>query len=91
MKNFTCKDGALIEWIDKETIRYTKNSFSVDVWTDFGAGFFTRSRVLKSESIVYWRNTPNASITKINDSEKLEIIDAISEYYNNFKVKFRIE
>lgn len=91
MKKYMCKNGALIEWIDKETIRYTKNGVSVDIWTDFEKGFFKRGRVLKSESIVCWGNTPNECTTKISDLEKSELINAVNEYYDNFKVKFRVE
>lgn len=91
MKKHICKNGALIEWIDKETIRYTKNGFSVDIWVDFEEGFFKRGRVLKSESIACLGNTPNECTTKISDLEKLELISAVNEYYDNFKVKFRVE
>ena len=91
MKKYMCKNGALIEWVDKETIRYTKNGFSVDIWVDFEEGFFKRGRILKSESIVLWEKTPNECTTQISDLEKLELISSVNEYYDNFKIKFRVE
>lgn len=91
MKKYTCKNGALIEWIDKETIRYTKNGFSVDIWTDFERGFFSRGRVLKSESIAYWNTAPSEGNVEIDSLDKVELIEAVNEYYASFKVKMRVE
>jgi len=79
IKNF--KDGSIVEWIDKETLRYKKNNCFVDVWVDWKqTGWFSSTRIIKASLLENW-NCLDDTITKaIDDIDKKDIIDKINNY-----------
>ena len=61
-------DGSLIEWVDKETLKYSEGEFSVLIWVDFEPGFFSGGRIIKSSSILTWDKKPSERSEMIDDS-----------------------
>lgn len=84
-------DGCSVEWIDRETLKYSKGEFSLFVWVDFEPGFFSSGMIIKSTSIVTWDSFPEGSSNLIDENEKVEIIGKIQEYYKSNRNKCRVE
>lgn len=84
-------DGSVVEWVDKETLRYTNGSFSVLVWVDFEPGFFSTGRIIKASSIKKWDTFPNGDIETVNDMQKRDIIERIQKYYESRNRRSRVE
>lgn len=91
MKNCIAEGNSSIEWVDKETLRYTENGFSVLVWVDYEPGFFSRGRIIKSSSIVKWDEKPDNGSDLIEPWQKQKIIGEIQKYYDSQKVRCHIE
>jgi hypothetical protein len=84
-------DGSVIEWVDKETLRYTENGFSVSIWVDFEPGFFNSRRIIKSSSIVRWDIRPEGCSDAIGMDKRNEILAKVQQYYQSQNRKFRNE
>lgn len=92
MTKKTFNDGSSIEWVDKETLKYSEKEFSVLIWVDYyKAGFLTYGRVIKASSIVNWNTRAEGSLEMINTSKKYEIIVKIQSYYKSLNTKYRVE
>jgi hypothetical protein len=79
IKNF--EDGSVIEWLDKETLRYKKNKCYIDVWVDWKeTGWFSSTRIIKVSLLKNWNCTDNTINKIINDVDKKDIIDKINQY-----------
>lgn len=91
MKSYITETNGSIEWVDKETLRYSRNGFSVLVWIDFEPGIFSRGRIIKASSIVKWDARPDNSSDVIDTRERRGIIDEIQKYYNSQNEKCRVE
>jgi hypothetical protein len=76
----TFSDGSFVEWVNRETIRYSEGDFSLIIVADFDVGFFSNTRVIKS-----------SSIKVSNENKKQEIIDKISQYFKKYHRKIRLE
>ena len=80
-KKQTFEDGSSVEWVDRETVKYTENGFSTLVWVDFAPGFFSGGRVIISSHIIKWRSWPAGSSELIDENKKREIIEKIKKYF----------
>ncbi|MDC4206844.1 MAG: hypothetical protein MPW14_17945 [Candidatus Manganitrophus sp.] len=85
------EDGTSIKWIDKETLKYIENEYSVDIWVDFEPDFFNNGRIIKSSSLVHWQTKPDGASDVINEIKKAEILQKIREYYNSDRIRCRVE
>jgi hypothetical protein len=90
-KLYVLDDGSVIEWVDKGTLRYTENGFSVSIWVDFEPGFFNSGRIIKSSSIVRWDSRPEGNPDVIGMDKRKEILAKVQQYYQARNRKFRIE
>ena len=55
-------DGSSIEWVDKETLKYSEQGFSVLVWVDYYRESFLKfGRVINASSIIKWNVYPESS------------------------------
>jgi hypothetical protein len=84
-------DGSNIEWVDRETIKYHEKNHYVNIWIDYAAGFFNRGRILKKNTIDYWRKEDGSTEMKISDNERNLIIKKIIDYFANKGVICTIE
>ncbi len=84
-------DGSLVQWVDKETLRYSDSDHTALIWVDFEPGFFTGGRVIKASSIAKWESCPSNESCDISDEIKMQIISKVTKYYDKYKVKYRIE
>ena len=84
-------DGSSIEWVDKETLRYSDASHSVLVWVDFEPGFFNSGRIIKASSIIRWESYPPNESLEISIDIRERILGKVKEYYERHNVKCRIE
>ena len=92
MKKKLFNDGSSIEWVDKETLKYSEKEFSVLIWVDYyKIGFFKYGRVIKASSIEKWNTEAESSIELISANKKNEIIKKIQLYYESLNTKYRIE
>jgi hypothetical protein len=87
----TFNDGSSVDWVDKETLRYTKGEFSALIWVDFEPGFFSAGRIIRSFSIAKWEAAPVGSTDEIDTESKEEIINKIKLYYKSINKKCRVE
>jgi hypothetical protein len=84
-------DGSQIEWVDKETLRYSENGYSVLIWVDFEAGLFKSGRVIKLSSLSNWQTRPKDKSDIIDELKKNEIVEKIKHYYKSMGKKCRVE
>jgi hypothetical protein len=84
-------DGSCVEWIDRETLKYSKESFSVLVWVDFEPGFFSGGRIIRTSSIKEWDTKPEGTTGLIHKVTKQNIINRIQEYYKSINKRCRVE
>jgi hypothetical protein len=84
-------DGSVIEWVDKETLRYTENGFTGSIWVDFKPGFFNSGRIIKSFSIVRRDGRPEGCPDVIGMDKRKEILAKVQHYYQSQNRKLRIE
>ena len=85
------EDGSLIEWEDRETIRYIEGRYSALIWVDFEPGFFSRGRIIRTSSIDEWELSPDEVDKKISASKKMEIINKIEQLYKKQNGKYVFE
>ncbi|MFZ3017855.1 MAG: hypothetical protein WA056_05305 [Gallionella sp.] len=90
-KNYLLDDGSSLEWVDKETLRYTENGFSTLIWVDFEPGFFNGGRVIKSSSLTSWESRPEGSSSTIEVNKKQEILTKVQQYYRSQNKECRVE
>lgn len=91
MKSSFGEGDILIEWVDKETLRYIENGFSVLVWVDYEPGFFARGRIVRVSSIKKWEAKPENCSDLIEPWQRQKITSEIQNYYHSKKVKCRVE
>ena len=90
-KRYLLGDDSVIEWIDKETLKYSENDFSVSIWVDFEPGFFNSGRIIKASSLEYWNRMPEGYSKLIAPNKKEEILAKVQDYYHSINIKCRIE
>lgn len=82
------EDGSIIEWLDKETLRYKRNNCYIDIWVDWKeTGWFSSTRIIKISLLKNW-NCQSDTTRIIDDADKKDIIDKINQY---FKKKCLVE
>lgn len=80
-KVYSFSDGSSIEWIDRETIKYQEAGRYAFIWVDYAPGFFSRGRILKSNSIEYWHYLIGDTEQRISNEERKTIIRKVIDYY----------
>lgn len=90
-KSYLLGDGSSLEWVDKETLRYTESGFSALIWVDFEPGFFNGGRVAKSSSLTSWESRPEGSSSTIEANKKQEILTKVQQYYRSQNKECRVE
>ena len=90
-KSHVFKDGSSIEWIDRETLWYAKDGFSVLIWVDFEPGFFKSGRILRSSSIKEWASKPSHAPGPIDDGQRNAIVHRVQQYYRDHGTKITVE
>lgn len=82
VKKMLFDDGSSIEWSDRESLKYQeRDGHMALIWVDFEPGFFSRGRVLMSESLDRWRLVPDGRQLEIQNDKKEEITDKVRTYY----------
>lgn len=89
-KTYSFDDGSVIEWVDRETLRYSEGNFSSLIWVDFEPGIFNSGRIINSSSIVRWERSPPGSPEDIDMDKRKEILSKIQLYYQSQHKKCRI-
>ena len=84
-------DGSSLEWVDKETLRYTESTFSVFIWVDFEPGFLNGGRVIKSSSLTTWNSKPEGCSSTIEANKQQEILTKVLQHYRSQNVECRVE
>jgi hypothetical protein len=84
-------NGKSVEWVDRETLKYSNGGFSALIWVDVEPGFFPNGKIIKSSTIKNWKTVPEGYPELITDCEKQEIIKTIQEYYKSVNKKCRVE
>ena len=70
-----------VDWVDRETLAYRAGNLSVRVWVDFAPGFFSRGRVIHTNSINQWVDAEANAVRTVTKQERNEIIGAIQQHY----------
>ena len=83
--------GATVEWVDRETVRYTDNGNSTLVWVDYEPGFFSSGRVLRTESISKWQAHPSGTVAEIDAASRQRIEAAVIAYFNSQGVQCSLQ
>ena len=87
-KTLKFEDGSAITWTSRESGRYREAGYEVDVWVDMGEGFFSRKKMIKSESLRHWTDVPPGALSRdIPASKQAEIIEKIGRYYADLPVE----
>lgn len=80
-----------IEWIDRETLRYYEDGYSVLVWMDYEPGFFNNGRIIRLSSLENWDAVPGKEPLLIDAKEREVIINNIKEYHMSQSIKCRVD
>jgi len=76
------KDGSILEWADRESLRYTKGDFITYIWVEpDGPGIFSAPRVIRSYELNRWDEYPDGASEIIEEDKKRDIIDKVKSYY----------
>jgi len=90
MSKIVFDDGSVIEWIDKETLRYSEGGYALNIWVDFEPGFFSSGRIVQAALIKDWSATPPGVASTISAAKRQDILDKVKKYYDANKRKCRI-
>ena len=80
-----------IEWIDRETLAYRSSGLTVLVWVDFESGFFSRGRVIHTDSIKRWVDSGSNEVRPVTEAERDTIISAVQLHYAQERRLCRLE
>lgn len=80
-KSYKVIDGGIIEWIDKETLRYSEGLYSVSVWVDYAAGIFNDKRIVRLSSIKHWDTKPQDASDLVTKAQQQRIIKGVQQYF----------
>ena len=83
--------GSSLEWVDRETLRYSEDGFTVLVWVDFEPGLLRGGRILKTSSIQEWTTKPEGASGTIDAEQRSRIIGRVQQYYRGNKTKIIVE
>lgn len=79
-----------IDWVDRETLAYRTEGFSVLVWVDYEEGLFSRGRVIHPDSIQHWLDADSKVTRAVTEDEREAIIAAILKHYAGEKRPCRV-
>ena len=88
--DFRFEDGSAIEWVDRETLRYSEGEFSLLIWVDFGPGFFSRSRVLDVSRLKTWTTKPATTSPSLTDADRERVLRKVADYYRAHRTKLTL-
>jgi hypothetical protein len=91
MTQHTFPDGSSIDWVDRETLRYSKGEYSALVWCDFGEGFFSSERIIRTDSLLNWEKAPQGESPMISSVWKQTILSRVANYYDSHGKKYKFE
>jgi len=74
-------DGSKIEWVDRETIKYTEGENTVNIWMDHVPFAFPGKMIIKHESLRFWEAKQSATKLEISKDKQKDIIRKIFLYY----------
>ena len=80
-----------IEWVDRESVRYSDGNYSVVVWVDYEPGLFSSGRIIREASIDFWEAHPPNTNSEISNEDRARIVKALQRYYARESVKCRVE
>ena len=80
-----------IDLIDRETLAYRSIGYSVLVWVDFEEGFFSRGRVVHTDSIQWWVDSGLNNVRPVTEVERDAIISAVQLHYSQERRPCRLE
>jgi hypothetical protein len=89
--NLEFPDGAAIEWVDKETLRYREGNRAVLIWVDFERGLFSGGRIVRASSIGHWDGADGPNAEPVDAKTREQIVEKIQAYYGHHRVKCRVE
>jgi len=83
------EDGSTLTWTSKESVKYTESGYVADVWVDMDAGFFSRKKIVKLESLRSWTQAPHGiESLEIPESKRMDIVEKIRRYYAGRPIEF---
>jgi len=90
-KSYQCDHVSTIQWVDRETLKYTHKGYSALIWVDHEPGFFNRGRIIKKSSIMNWNTVPSGALEAIDANSVYQIIECIKQYYKHINKSCRVE
>ena len=90
-KHVVFSNAISVEWVDRETLRYSEDGYSVLVWVDYDSGLFNNTRIIKLSSIVLWEKRPGNTPEVIESGQKEKIIEYIQRYFSLQNKVCRVE
>ena len=80
-----------IDSIDRETVAYRSGGLTVLIWVDFEPGFFSRGRVIHTDSIERWLDSGSNEVRPVTEAERDTIISAVQLHYAQERRPCRLE
>lgn len=91
-KSFKFEDGTCVNWLDRQTVEYSKDGRTLLVWIDFDNGWSIGKRVIKTESLDQWTKLPQGFHDyKISEIDKKHIIDSVRRFFSLNNIECRLE
>ncbi|MBV1777376.1 hypothetical protein KSF73_16770 [Burkholderiaceae bacterium DAT-1] len=75
--------GGFVEWVDRETVRYSGPKGEMLVWVDYEPGFFSRGRIIRGMTE---GNGANKDY-ELKNEVKIKVV----EYFETHGISCRIE
>lgn len=80
----------MIEWVDRETLRYSEEGRSVLAWVDYSLGFFSNGRILRTESLKHWQRA-EGGLEEMTASDVARVVEEIRKHYRSEGVSLSVE
>lgn len=85
------EDGSSLEWVAKDTLRYTEGRSVLFIRVEQAPGFFSNGRVVWGRaSLKKWSVNSKGDSGQIREDKRAEITSKLSEYFAIAKIPFRI-
>ena len=85
------EDGSSLEWVAKDTLRYTEGRSVLFIRAEQAHGFFSNARVVWGRaSLKKWSVNSKGDSGQIREEKRTEIISKLSEYFASAKIPFRV-
>ena len=83
--------GYRIDWVDRETLAFRSGRLTALIWVDFEPRFFSRGRILHTDSITQWVDSKSQYIREVTQAERDFIISAVQSHYARERRSCRLE